>query len=482
MMDRLEDLPPQEPYLRLARQGCEVWNRWKAGELDADERDALLQQLDLSDLPVPDEPVDFSGTDFRDEANRDIKFCGFRFGDHANFSDSTFGDLDIAPVWEQDAHEEALDGFRKEQGSPKGGALFLDSIFGYRARFDGATFGYRARFDGATFGYVARFDGATGEQLQSTLQDVASGMFGNLAPGYASVVRQKWIQERLARARPASFSSISFVRARFHGNSSFTGRTFTAPANFQDARFDQPPEFAGTEGHGFLDLTGMDVRAHGTLRLPLWNVVREWNWREIVYIPTAWRLDAPTNGWTISTESATRVRRLRQLASSIHAHDTERDLFILSRQIERGYLWRYKPWQAVMPTLMVFAYSLLSNFGRSLVLPLFWLGIATVSAHVALVRLYVGFQGSPEWQNLNLDQSYPATWFNSDLTTFTLGNSIPFLGLFSTTRRTVVQSLFGPEMAVPWEIYLASTCQSIISIVLIFLFLLAVRTHLRLKA
>ena len=469
MMDRLEDLSPQEPYLRLARQGREVWNRWKAGELGVAECVTLLTQLDLDDLPDPDAPVDFSGTDFRDEANRDINFCGFRFGDDAKFSNAAFGDLDIAPSWAQDAHEEALDAFRKEQGSPRGGALFLDSIFGKRARFDGATFGewatfegatfgYGARFDGATFGDRARFDGATGEQLQSTLQDVASGMFGNLDPGYASVVRQKWIQERLARARPARFSSISFVRARFHGNSTFAGRTFTAPANFQDARFDQPPELAGTEGHGFLDLTGLDVRAHGTL------------------------LSAPTNGWTASTESATRVRRLRQLASSIHAHDTERDLFILSRQIERGYLWRYKPWQAVMPTLMVFAYSLLSNFGRSLVLPLFWLGSATVSAHVALVRLYVGFQGSPEWQNLNLDQSYPATWFNSDLIAFTLGNSIPFLGLFSTTRRTVIQSLFGPEMAVPWEIYLASTCQSIISIVLIFLFLLAVRTHLRLKA
>jgi hypothetical protein len=71
---------------------------------------------------------------------------------------------------------------------------------------------------------------------------------------------------------------------------------------------------------------------------------------------------------------------------------------------------------------------------------------------------------------------------NDQLNVFTLGNTIPFLGLYSTTRRAVVQSLFGEDMNVPWDIYLASTCHSIVSVVLIFLFLLAVRTHLRLKA
>ncbi|MGY8997009.1 MAG: hypothetical protein ACKVH7_11250, partial [Alphaproteobacteria bacterium] len=226
-----------------------------------------------------------------------------------------------------------------------------------------------------------------------TLQNVALRLFGNLDDGRVADARWWWVGERVARGRPDTFSSISFVRARFRGNSSFAARTFTAPANFQDTRFDQPPEFAGSEGHEFLDLAGLDVRAHGRLRLPLWNVVQEWDWREIVYIPTAWQVDAPTDGWATASELATRVRRLRQLASSIHAHDTERDLFILERRLERGYRWRHKGAFAALPAiLMVFFYGVLSNHGRSLLRPFLWLLAITAAFHAYTVDRYTEMQ------------------------------------------------------------------------------------------
>jgi hypothetical protein len=72
MMDRLEDLPPQEPYLRLARQGREVWNKWKLGELETQEEKALAARLVMAELPDKTKPVNFSGVNFTSNENNGI--------------------------------------------------------------------------------------------------------------------------------------------------------------------------------------------------------------------------------------------------------------------------------------------------------------------------------------------------------------------------------------------------------------------------
>ena len=397
---------------------------------------------------VFEDKISFTGSNFFGGAY----FIGTKFGDRAQFDGASFAR----------------------------GADFRNASFGNSAQFRGTSFHLLAKFDEATFGHETTFEGMAPKELNS--------LFNSVANQYAQSdgLRENLPPREESDNRSITMPVITFIQARFDGVSSFANRKFEEPANFRGTRFNQPPEFAGSDGHGFLDLTGIDVHAHGALRLPIWSVTREWTWRDIVYFPIGWqRPRAPSDGWTTSSEMATRVRRFRQLASSIHAHDTERDLFILERRLERGYQWHHKGAFAALPAiLMLFFYGILSNYGRSLLRPFLWLLAATAAFHAYTVDCYAALQGHTfdtaglRWWEVVRDH-YLA---NDQLNAFTLGNTIPFVGLYGTTRRSIVQSLFGPEMAVPWEIYLASTCQSIVSIVLIFLFLLAVRTLLRLKA
>ena len=60
---------------------------------------------------------------------------------------------------------------------------------------------------------------------------------------------------------------------------------------------------------------------------------------------TQFSFGEPIRLWTTDPNVVSSLRRLRAIASQIHAVDAERDLFILERMAERGVHWNTW-WQA----------------------------------------------------------------------------------------------------------------------------------------
>jgi hypothetical protein len=220
---------------------------------------------------------------------------------------------------------------------------FHDSVFGDNAYFRGTAFEGRAFFDGAEFGDRACFKARD----QQAFTDAAAKRVKALPERY----RELYLK-RANAADPRAFHEIRFSAARFgegeidpggesaidkirrwlprllHSpetrrlrspldpgpGASFSGRLLQGGCNFSRVRFDQPPDFGDVGQADKLDLSG----AAFSLRGAAWP-----RWRH----------------WTTQTASATRVRRLRKLASDIHAEDAERDLLALARMVGLGIEW-----------------------------------------------------------------------------------------------------------------------------------------------
>lgn len=551
------------PYLALARQGKEAWNRWirtgmndrqaeefglaEVAPLSADEARELAQACGLDGLPGYDEAPNFEDVDF--EHGRPIDFSGFifapsrrrntsrgplgmkiegdaavlfrcaRFGLRTGFAGATFADMaifdgaifdnlarfDDAKFGDRAKFDGAtfhgvavFSGARFGDGASfvyvtfGGPAFFADAVLGVSAEFSGATFGSGASFMRAVFGQGASFDGKTKEAARETLGDLLRFLYGVSASKRVKLRLADWDET----AAPDQFHAIDFSGVRFLGTSSFRNRTFTSSVDFNGAVFHEPPEFAGGEGFGHLDLGEINISFGG----------RRW-----------WR---PRN-WTTSSNVDARLRRLRKIAKDVEAHDLERDLFILERHAQRGIqfvrLFRRfdHPWAEVWNRgridraklgdnvrgrnplrplglmLLLFFYDITSDCGRSMLRPLLWFLASLAGFHAVYRSLLHAARG----------KLLPFT--DADLISYTLGNALPFVGNLSPARRDIFLRLFGvpkedgsrwpflsdllahlagpPErmIQVPPPIEVLSYGQSILGTVLLFLFLLAVRNRFR---
>ena len=405
------------------------------------------------------------------------RFAGATFGDGASFDGATFGG------WTR------FDGATFGGGAHFDGATFGDQVrcdrttFGDRASFDGATFGAHARFNGATFGKHASFGGATfgdwarfagatfglGASFEGRTEDQLRDILKNAIPPTLPNAKHRdaWVNARLSAAKPNRFGWISFAGANFLGECSFIGRVFAGPVGFQAARFGKPPEFAGTEGHGFIDPHGMSV-----------SFPRRWWW--------------PFANRGVQSETSARIRRLRKIMADIHAQDVERALFILERRAERAIAWNgvaakplyLAPWRFLKTsglTLLQVAYQALSNFGRSIVLPFVWLFASVAGFHAA----YWQFWAKPV---------RALSFFDRDLISYSLGNLLPFVNTLSPARGEVLKRLFCPtdvsgacvasrfgEIIVPIRVELLALGEGIINAVLLFLLLQAIRNYFKMK-
>ncbi|WP_084539965.1 pentapeptide repeat-containing protein [Azorhizobium doebereinerae] len=402
-------------------------------------------------------------------------------------------------------------------------AQFNNTEFGVGANFEGAAFCGRAGFEGATFGDVASFRGGD----RQALVDWADERAKSLLPDYAQVVTERTraadpsafhrasfsgatfttsgteyatpftmaegiksktleaLREGLRRVRVLFYPAHDLMRQKFSG-ADFSNRSLKGSADFSRVRFEQPPDFQNVDPVSSLDFAA----ARFSFGRRAWLVSRY---------------------WTTQTDTVTRLRRLRKIMKDIDEPDLESSLFILQRMAERGIAWRAwwddvlhgygiyhligarlksgnreefselrrrqlfkiprSVWVAItgigrplMLTLLVFLYRYSSDFSRSILLPLGW-----------FVLFACGFAF--------LCSSYTATDFRveqiPDLMAFSLCVSFPVSPLARRSFDEVGSRLF--PNGIPEVIFALSIGQAVIETVLLFLVVLAVRNHFRVR-
>ena len=344
----------QDFFLALALKGKDAWNAWRR------------------DLANKDVHVTFAGIDFSEAPRDEINFAGFEFGDQADFSGCKWrGAKGYAEAFKRGRacfSGAAFGGGASFDGAAFGDwAHFVDAVFGDFAHFDGAAFDDGASFAGAAFGSGASFDGAafgsgasfTGAAFGDAT-DFTRALFRGRAE-FSGLPYEKWyVAGRAALGRPHRgskplyghgpdrFLTISFLRARFYGEATFSGRTFEGAAEFTEARFYYTPDFDAVTNAARIDFTGASIG----------------------FVPPGRRLH-----WTSDTKVPLRLRTFRKIAEDTKNHDLERDLYIEERKAERGVYLRQR-WEELKKAPWIerplIAWQLIAHLFWILVMLFYW--------------------------------------------------------------------------------------------------------------
>jgi hypothetical protein len=409
-----------EPYLAIARRGKDAWNAWQNGQLNETnlpDRNKIIN-FNGVDFSHPENKIDFSSYLF----NSTVMFISAKFSDIISFSQATFsGVANFKHGTFQD-----IANFSKAKFNSK--AIFCFAQFKSAVIFKDAQFSSTSRFSNVVFNDSVNFENSIhSSELDFTRSCFNGKVFLNFNNNTAEEYKRK-------------FNEINFSGAEFYCCVYFNNRIFTKQVNFAFSRFLTPPEFAGSIGHEYFDVYGMEVDFAGEFAGGAWL----------------------QSGWTNDTEIATRIRRMRKIMADIHAQDVERNLFILERQAERLPLLKSnKPKGIVVITLMAF-YSTFSNYGRSIVLPFIW-----------LIIQFIGFG----WSYASL---LPGKDSN-DIFSYTLSHALPFVGGLNPTRSKLFERLFGYNLEVPRDIELLTILQSCLGVLMLFLALQALRNLFKVK-
>jgi hypothetical protein len=186
-----------------------------------------------------------------------------------------------------------------------------------------------------------------------------------------------------------------------------------------------------------------------------------------------------------------RLQTLKSIADATNSLNESRDLFIMQRQVElrtektRVVKSLRKPsMQAITTTVgfagkgfLMAAYGWLSNFGRSYLWPVFWFVLLNLGFYRLYLQLYDGVLFAKRKQAL---------------AEYTMSNAVPFGKLLNPAFDSAVNVLFGQttkvggavnatveHINIPFSFQVLGICQNLLSVLLIFLALLAVRNYFK---
>jgi hypothetical protein len=393
-------------------------------------------------------------------------FMGTRFSGAAEFWGATFG---------------GGTGFSGARFS--GGAEFWEATFGGDVLFDEASFRDEAEFSGATFGGGAGFSGARfgGE----------AGFWEARFSGTAWFEGATFSGE--AEFREAKFNGeTGFRRARFGGDAGFSGARFGGDAGFNQAIFESFTDFSGTIYQKEANFVAIKGQSAFTLQEARFSVVpdfRQAHFEEAPQLDNARfhdnksRLLRDQDLVSVKKDVSARWRALKRLATQ--GHDHERELDFLANEIKslRGAQDRGLPnplnllkgkriWLGGGRYWFGLFYQLFSDFGRSTFRPFF--------AWATLTFAFVFFYFSQHSVALNqICEPYLAAIHLS----IHNGLVIPGLGRSEMLEQSYA-CLYGTgeeDQAVRYAVVFAGLGQTMISTILIFLFLLGLRNYFRIK-
>jgi Pentapeptide repeats (9 copies) len=459
----------KDETLALWRLGKDAWNAWAQQMLD---RRAEMEKAG-----------EWS-------ASRDV------YGTEHAHNDATRGWLDAARA---DFSEREFEGAANFAGVLfPSAAVFSRAAFKKAAQFDSTTFTGDASFVEATFKRVASFDLATftGDAGFVNASFHGGARFNQAAFGREAVFEEAKFEQGGAFARstfrgPADFSGSSFetfaqfLNATFFDVAQFQAATFAGNAEFDQATFKSFSSFTQAKFLSNLHFPAIHVDRAFTLQGAQFSSVPNFIQAHFAEVPRLDNLKISEikglwncrSGRGMQDEStAARYRALRRIAIQAHDHGRELDYFASELKASRGAK-RYT---------IGFMYELFSDFGRSMILPLLWWLAST--ACFAGTYLYQAADGG----RCVYGTSEP--W--SAAIGLSIRKALPFAGVASANKLDQIYAcLYGihgsaaaggplPERftpIIPDAVDYLGIGQILFSLVLLFLFLLAVRNHFRIK-
>jgi pentapeptide repeat protein len=464
-----------------------TWNRWMAPRIPDDLKAVLLKKgytlKELTPFPGDELPTidgisagaeaDFSDTKFEALfANNfvfpgTISFAGATFSDYAVFDGATF------------SGEARFDG-----ATFSNDASFGSATFSGEASFDGATFGVYANFYCATFGgianfYCAKFINATfrggvnfGEakfrrhanfsfakfscsanferaKFRNSASFFGATLSGNANFSFAKISGKGFDFINATFGDDTDFSDAtfssdaSFSRATFHGNAVFTNAEMKARTSFNDAKFSTPPQCFETKLH------------QGTT----WHGV---HWPGVARTTAASSLSRRDQQLTTierAKEFTEAYACLKLEMDRLKKHGEELDFFARELQCRRVLLGQWKG-------LPIAVYGLLSDYGRSYSRPLLWL-VVVVTFGAVPIRAHFG-----------------GGWSISTFTDHGISGGAVALSFANTfSALGFRKDLIYPELVqiLPGWLKVFAALQTILGIVLLFLFGLGIRNRFRMK-
>jgi hypothetical protein len=384
-----------------------------------------------------------------------------------------------------------------------GEASFHYAMFTGEANFLRATFAGEASFDYARFKRFANFSVATFASIANFLQVRFKGgpeFWGATFTGKANFEAATF--SGIAIFRQVTFKGeASFYYARFKRQSYFQQATFTGKANFEEATFTGEADFQQTEFLGmtiFREVRFTAVATFHAARFSKTVSFRGSDWGAVPdFIGTAWKdgvaiadfeqLQANLNNGTLdwrtpSTSTPTptpitdRLQALRKMARDADDRPRELDYFALELQA------RYQSKGAWAKRFLVSLYRRLSNYGRGVGRPFWWLvGLWALSA------LIYGVLAVGDWSVLSKDRLFALTygvlpdvdwsvWDKALL--LSLVNALPPLGASSWVRESILKASYCEE--VRSLVGFIAVGEGVIGLILLFLIALGLRNRFRL--
>jgi len=435
------------------KKGKDHWNKWAEGRLKAKERieksgswhvDERGNALNPSvERWIENATVDFSAHTFEKTAD----FYGLIFPWKVNFSNSTF-------------HEIANFGDAQFMA----GAYYGETFFRRETSFDGVTFSEEVFFSGSHFEDIVSFDSARffrRAHFNAVKFSDKVGFNNCRFLGTADFVSATFASEAIFEgtrfSNVAEFNSASFLK-----DANFRRVEFIRSLSLENTTFASPPDLEGT-----MIPRGSDLESVRFQTIPLVRILTAARLRTI--FPQMLRFFRLAAGIAENEKEEEKWRSIRQKAREALDHDLEQAAFAAELKSKR--YWKWPIWRLDLYTASYF-YGVFSDFGRSLFRPIFgW------SMFVVGFAAYYGVQaangyGSCDWKSPRLLPELYLSFLHS----------LPIVGFGRGEKRELaLKCLFGSSADVTPAMDMLFIGQNIFSALFVFLFLLAVRNHFRIK-
>lgn len=391
--------------------------------------------------------ANFQSAVFLNDVNFDnATFDGISFFNHAVFKAKTsfykttfIADAHFCEtIWELNSHfhDATFRGSASFDDSKiNNGINFSRTVFSGSFRLDRCNIEGTADFNSVVFKKNSSFDNTT----FSILGSFENTTFHQRANFYSSSFKK---ESYFARAHFNGSAEFSCMNAGKY--CSFAGAKFCSPPELDHATFSDPPDLSGIS----VELPALKLNKCGTTIKSILKVV----------------------GYTDDKDAAARFRKLKELA--IAKHDRERELYFFSLELKADRFQFGRPSAGIFATIIssfigIF-YEVLSNFGRSIMLPITWMFFVYWYFRFLLYKPYL--------QDINLVETCNSDTQGVLLTSFTLSKLFPFVTLPTKLEASIIDCVFGGVINIPIFLIYA---QTIISVILLFLMGLGIRNRFK---